>query len=178
MLGGREGRGSPAADPFREVGLRRANVRVNLTSSRWTDPERQRPVGDTGRHEPRQLDAITDAEFERALADPHPLRGIAQPTARWAAAFVLDQAGVTRTKALGTERMERKLATRYPGERAPFPAASGSSCGRCSRPRSSRRTAMRSSSISASRRPSTPTRIGRPPTSTTSTSASSRRPSG
>jgi hypothetical protein len=43
----------------------------------WTDPERQQPVGDTGRHEPRQLDAIVDAELERALADPDPLRGIA-----------------------------------------------------------------------------------------------------
>ena len=48
----------------------------------WTDPERQQPVGDTGRHEPRQLDAIVDAELERALADPDPLRGIAQVTAR------------------------------------------------------------------------------------------------
>jgi len=81
----------------------------------WTDPERQRPVGDTGRHEPRQLDAITDAELERALADPDPLRGIAQLTARWAAAFVLDPAGVTRTKALGTERMERKQREALPG---------------------------------------------------------------
>ena len=78
----------------------------------WTDPERQQPVGDTGRHEPRQVDAIVDAELERALADPDPLRGIAQLAARWAAAFVLDPAGVTRTKALGSERMERKLARR------------------------------------------------------------------
>lgn len=81
----------------------------------WTDPERQRPVGDTGRHEPRQPDAITGAELERALADPDPLRGIAQLTARWAAAFVLDPAGVTRTKALGTERMERRLREALPG---------------------------------------------------------------
>ena len=81
----------------------------------WTDPERQQPVGDTGRHEPRQLDAIVDAELERALADPDPLRGIAQLTARWAAAFVLDPAGVTRTKALGTERMARKLRDALPG---------------------------------------------------------------
>jgi hypothetical protein len=71
----------------------------------WTDPERQQPVGDTGRHEPRQHDAIVDAELERALADPDPLRGIAQLTVRWAAAFVLDPAGVTRTKALGSESM-------------------------------------------------------------------------
>src|SRR5581483_9788288 len=33
----------------------------------WTDPERQQPVGDTGRHEPRHPDAIVEAELERAL---------------------------------------------------------------------------------------------------------------
>jgi hypothetical protein len=81
----------------------------------WTDPERQLPVGDTGRHEPRHADAIARAELERALADRDPLRGIAQLTARWAAAFVLDPAGVTRTKALGTERMGRRLRDALPG---------------------------------------------------------------
>ena len=81
----------------------------------WTDPERQQPVGDTGRHEPRHPDAIIDAELERALADPDPLRGIAQLTARLGAAFTLDPAGVTRTKALGSERMARKLRDALPG---------------------------------------------------------------
>ena len=81
----------------------------------WTDPERQQPVGDTGRHEPRHPDAILDAELQRALDDPDPLRGIAQLTARWAAAFVLDPDGVTRTKALGSERMARKLRDALPG---------------------------------------------------------------
>jgi hypothetical protein len=89
----------------------------------WTDPERQQPVGDTGRHEPRHLDAIADAEVERALADPEPLRGIAQLTARWGAAFVLDPAGVTRTKALGSERMERKLRDALPGGEGALRAA-------------------------------------------------------
>ena len=59
----------------------------------WTDRERQQPVGDTGRHEPRHIDAILDAELQRALDDPDPLRGIAQLAARWAAAFVLDPDG-------------------------------------------------------------------------------------
>ena len=86
----------------------------------WTDPERQQPVGDTGRHEPRHIDAILDAELDRALADPDPLRGIAQLTARWAAAFVLDPDGVTRTKALGTERMARKLSDALPGGDGPL----------------------------------------------------------
>jgi hypothetical protein len=104
----------------------------------WTDPERERPVGDTGRHEPRQADVITDAELERALTDTDPLRGIAQLTARWAAAFVLDPAGVTRTKALGTERRSASSATRCLGERTRFHAPCGSSFGRCSHPCSSR----------------------------------------
>jgi hypothetical protein len=89
----------------------------------WTDPERQQPVGDTGRHEPRQLDAIIDAELERARADPDPLRGIAQLTARWAAAFVLDPAAVTRTKALGSESMARKLRDALPGGEGALRAA-------------------------------------------------------
>ena len=86
---------------------------------------RQQPVGDTGRHEPRQLDAILDAELERALDDPDPLRGIAQLTARLAAAFVLDPAGVTRTKALGTERMARKLRDALPGGEGALALPSG-----------------------------------------------------
>ena len=81
----------------------------------WTDQQRQQPVGDTGRHEPHHIDAILAAELDRALTDPDPLRGIAQLTARWAAAFVLDPDAVTRTKALGTERMARKLSDALPG---------------------------------------------------------------
>lgn len=89
----------------------------------WTDQERQQPVGDTGRHEPRQIDAILDAELQRALEDPDPLRGIAQLTARFAAAFVLHPHGVTRTKALGSERMARKLRDALPGGDNPLRAA-------------------------------------------------------
>jgi hypothetical protein len=81
----------------------------------WTDPERQRPVGDTGRHEPQHPDAIVAAELERALEDPDPLRGIAKLAARLGAAFTLDPDGVTRTKVLGTDRMARKLGDALPG---------------------------------------------------------------
>jgi hypothetical protein len=95
--------------------LLRHHCEVIAYGAGWTDRERQLPVGDTGRHEPRHADAIAHAELERALADRDPLRGIAQLTARWAAAFVLDPAGVTRTKALGTERMGRKLRDALPG---------------------------------------------------------------
>src|SRR4051794_2584454 len=89
----------------------------------WTDPARQQPVGDTGRHEPRHIDAIVAAELERALDDPDPLRGIAQLVARWGAAFVLDSDGVTRTKALGAERRARKLRDALPGGAQPLRAA-------------------------------------------------------
>jgi hypothetical protein len=47
-------------------------------------------VGDTGRRESAQADAIINAELEQSLTDPDPLRGIAQLTARLVAAFVLD----------------------------------------------------------------------------------------
>ena len=61
--------------------------------------------------------------LQRALEDPDPLRGIAQLTASWAAAFVLDPDGITRTKTLGTERMARKLADALPGGPNPLRAA-------------------------------------------------------
>jgi hypothetical protein len=81
----------------------------------WTDPGRQQPVGETGRHEPRHADAIIHAELECALADPDPLRGIAQLAVRLGAAFTLDPAGVTRTKALGSERVASRLRDALPG---------------------------------------------------------------
>ena len=43
------------------------------------------------------------------------MHGIAQLTARLGAALLLDPAGVTRTKALGSERQARKLADALPG---------------------------------------------------------------
>ncbi|MGA2014341.1 MAG: hypothetical protein ABSH51_27955, partial [Solirubrobacteraceae bacterium] len=89
----------------------------------WANPDRQQPVGDTGRHQPRQPDTILHAELQRALADPDPLRGIAQLTASLAAAFVLDPDGITRTTTLGTERMARKLTDALPGGPNPLRAA-------------------------------------------------------
>ena len=89
----------------------------------WTDRERQQPVGDSNRFEPRHTDAIVAAELQRALEEPDPLRGIAQLTARWAAAFVLNPDGVTRTKALGRERIARKLSDALPGGENPLSAA-------------------------------------------------------
>jgi hypothetical protein len=56
----------------------------------------------------------TPRDRTAALDDPDALRAIAQLTARWAAAFVLDPDGITRTKPLGTERMSRKLRDALP----------------------------------------------------------------
>ena len=89
----------------------------------WTDRDRQQPVGDSGRYEPRHADAILEAELKRALDERDPLRGITQLTARWAAAFVLNNDGVTRTKALGRERIARKLQDALPGGENPLRAA-------------------------------------------------------
>ncbi|WP_157592153.1 ParB/RepB/Spo0J family partition protein [Solirubrobacter soli] len=89
----------------------------------WTDPERQRPIGESGRLEPMAIDAIVDAELKRALEEPDPLRGIAGLVARCAAAFVLDPDGITRTKVLGSERMNRKLHEALPGGEEPLRAA-------------------------------------------------------
>ena len=89
----------------------------------WTNQDRQQQIGDTGRREPRQPDAILDAELERASSDPDPVRGIALLTASWAAAFALDPEGVTRTKTLGTDRMARKLADALPGGHSTLRAA-------------------------------------------------------
>src|SRR3954452_10530656 len=85
----------------------------------WTDRERQQPVGDSTRTEPRQAEAITAAELERALADPDPLHGIAQLAARWGAAHVLHPDGVTKTTALGAKRMARRLGEALPDDDAP-----------------------------------------------------------
>jgi hypothetical protein len=51
-------------------------------------------------------------QLERALSEPDPLRGLAQLAARLGAAFVLDPAGVTRTKR--SARIGRKHADAMP----------------------------------------------------------------
>jgi hypothetical protein len=81
----------------------------------WTDSDRQQPVGDTKRFEPRQVDAIVAAELDRALGDRDPLRGITQLVSRLAIGFVLDPLGVSMTKALGRKRMESHLRDALPG---------------------------------------------------------------
>src|SRR3954453_481787 len=78
------------------------------------------PVGDTARFEPRSIDTIVANELRRALEDKDALRGIAQLASRLCAAFVLDPAGVTRTKALGTERMAKKLRDALPAGEHPL----------------------------------------------------------
>ena len=81
----------------------------------WTDPERQQPVGDTGSYVRSSDRRDCRRQAQAALDDPDPIRGIAQLTARLGTAFVLDPAGVTRTKALGAERMAGKLRDALPG---------------------------------------------------------------
>jgi hypothetical protein len=75
----------------------------------WTDRERQQPVPESRRAEPRQADVLAAAELERALTDPDRLAGVTQLVTRWAAAFVIDPDGATRTTALGGKRTARRL---------------------------------------------------------------------
>lgn len=80
----------------------------------WSDRERQQPVGDSKRFEPREPRAIVEAELERALGARDPMAGVAHLLARFGAAFLVDPQGVRRTKALGSERMGRKLTEALP----------------------------------------------------------------
>ena len=141
----------------------------------WTDPERQQPVGDTGRHEPRQVDAIVEAELERALADPDPLRGIAQLTARWAPRSCSTPPASPAPRRSAQSGWRASSATPCPAARPRCAPPSGSSCGRCSRPRSSRSTATCSSIDAASRPPSTSRATELLQTSTSSHSTRGRR---
>ena len=142
----------------------------------WSNQDRQQPVGEHGRHEPRHIEAIVDAELQAALDERDPLRGIAQLTASWATAFALDPDGITRTKTLGTERMGRKSQTRSPADTTCSEPPSGSSCGQCSPPASQHCTATRSYSTSPSRRPCSSTRTAANQTSPSSTSAKTSTP--
>lgn len=121
-------------------------------------------MGDASRHGSSPFDTIVDAELDRALADPDPLRGIARLTARWAAAVVLDPAAVTRTKALGSESMARKLSDALPGGEGALRATVWEFMRPSSLLASLRSTATCSLSTRASRRPSTSTTTARRPT--------------
>ena len=103
--------------------LARHQAEVIAFGAGWTDRERQHPVGDTGRSEPRHADSIIAAELDRALADPDPLRGIAQLVSRWAAAFVIDPDGVSKTTGLGADRLDRRLRDALPDGAHPLRAA-------------------------------------------------------
>src|SRR3954451_18904879 len=48
------------------------------------------------------------------LADGDPLHGITRLITRWTAAFVIDPDGMTRTTALGADRMARRLVDALP----------------------------------------------------------------
>ena len=137
----------------------------------WTNRERQQPVGDSGRYEPLHPDTILDAELKRALEDPDPLRGIAQLLTRWAAAFVLNPDGVTRTKTLGRERIARKLQDALPGGKHPLRTAVWQLMRPILSPPWSSSTATRSSKTPRLRAPSGSSSTAATQTSTSSTSA-------
>ena len=100
----------------------------------WTDQQRQQPIADTGRHEPRQPDAILNAELQRALEDPDPLRGIAHLTAGWAAAFMLDPTASPAPRRSAPNAWPAGSQTHSPADATRYGQPSGSSCDRCSHP--------------------------------------------
>jgi len=103
-------------DDTRPHGARRRRLAPTCISAELDDNGEIRAHSGSANHQGRRHpDAIIAVELDHALTDPDPLRGIAQLTARLGAAFTLDPGGVTRTKALGTERMARKLRDALPG---------------------------------------------------------------
>jgi len=136
----------------------------------WTDRERQQPVGDTGQYEPRHTDAIVAAELQRALDEPDPLRGIAQLTARWGAAFVLNPDGVTGPKRSAASGSPASSQTACRAARTRCAPRCGNSCGQCSPPTWRSSIATRSSSTRR-RQPCGSTSTAATPISATSTSA-------
>jgi len=90
----------------------------------WTDQDRQQPIGNTGRHEPRQIDDILNAELQRAIEDSDPLRGIAHLTASWAAVVRTGPRRRHAHQAAGhRSHGSRKLADAVPGGHRPLRAA-------------------------------------------------------
>lgn len=74
----------------------------------WTSRDRQQRTKHTEPHTPMDSDVIVALEVERALADPDPLRGIAQLVTRIAASVFLDPGGAITDGPLDADRMTRQ----------------------------------------------------------------------
>ena len=101
----------------------------------WTDPERQRPVGDTGRHEPRHADADRRCRARAGARGPGSAQG------HRAARRTAGRRVHARSRGRDTHQGPRlrsdgvaSSATHYPAVTGPCGRASGTSCVRCSRP--------------------------------------------
>ncbi len=120
----------------------------------WTDRERQQPVGDTGRYEPRHVDAILDAELQRRSTTPTrsagsgnsppagPPRSCSTPTASPA------------PKHSAPSESPESSQTRSPAARTHYAPPSGSSSDQSSPPTSRHLTATRSCKTQRPRAPS------------------------
>ena len=100
-------------DALREIVcrlLREHHPELIAYGAGWTDAERQQPVGDTGRREPRHVDAIVDAELATRARRP-------RPAARHRPAG----------RALG-RRVSCSTPTASPGPRRSAPSAWRASC--------------------------------------------------
>jgi hypothetical protein len=119
---------------------------------------------------------IAAAELGRALADPGALHGITQLMTSWAAAFVLDPDGVTKTTALGCDRMSRRLDDALPDGDHRLRAAVWALMPPMISPRLAARNADAFPAEEAPRSPSTrpPTAVNRRSTTSTSQTKTQR----
>ncbi len=120
----------------------------------WTDRERQQPVGDTGRYEPRHVDAILDAELQRRSTTPTRSAGSrSSPPAGRPHSCSTPTASPAPKHSAPSESPESSQ-TRSPAARTHYAPPSGSSSDQSSPPTSHSSTATRSCKTQGSRAPS------------------------
>ena len=140
----------------------------------WTDPERQHPVGDTGRHEPRQ--PTRSSTPNSSARSPTPTRCAASPSSL--PAGQPHSCSTPRRHPHQGARLrahDRKLRDALPGGEPRCAPPCGSSCGRCSRPASPRSTVTLRADEAAETTVDLDQPTARHPTSPTSTSTSRNR---
>ena len=144
----------------------------------WTDPERQQPVGDTGRHEPRHVRRDHRRRARTRARRPRPAARRSRSSPRgWAPRSCSTPPASPAPRRSARSGWRASSRDALPGGDGALRASRLGVHAADALARARRRsTATRSSATSTTRRPSTSTRIARPRTSTSSTSTTSRRP--
>jgi hypothetical protein len=82
----------------------------------WTDPAFEQPTAGGMGKEPMEPHVIVDRLTDRVMKHADPMDGIADLLGVIAAGALLDPDGVPRGKALGRDRMERRIARQLPAD--------------------------------------------------------------